>query len=79
MDMYALLRAGGLGAVLYDPAGSSLFVICAHVEPLCRTARRRILLIPRIKCAVTDADHEAVDIHTAGKAQFSNSHDRAAL
>jgi hypothetical protein len=56
-----------------------LFVICAHVEPLCRTARRRILLIPRIKCAVTDADHEAVDIHMAGKAQFSNSHDRAAL
>jgi alkanesulfonate monooxygenase SsuD/methylene tetrahydromethanopterin reductase-like flavin-dependent oxidoreductase (luciferase family) len=28
--------------------------------------------------AVTDADHEAVDIHMAGKAQFSNSHDRAA-
>jgi alkanesulfonate monooxygenase SsuD/methylene tetrahydromethanopterin reductase-like flavin-dependent oxidoreductase (luciferase family) len=28
--------------------------------------------------AVTDADHEAVDIHMAGKRQFSNSHDRAA-
>lgn len=31
-----------------------------------------------IRYAVTDADHEAVDRHMAGKAQFSNSHDRAA-